>query len=124
MNTEVLICVTCRTKSDAPDGDRSGRALFDLVQEKVFVEDINFLVRPIECMSGCSNGCAVAFQAPGKQSYLFGKIPPTEDAVNQLIACATQYQDSSDGRLTWDARPELFKGCTLARLPALSKKSS
>lgn len=119
MKTEVLVCVTCRTENESPDGVRSGSLLFDLVQEAAFSQDKPFIVRPIECMSGCSTGCAVALQAQGKQSYLFGKIPPSKEAVHQLIACAEQYQKSDDGKLSWDARPELFKGCTLARLPPL-----
>ncbi len=119
MKTEVLICVTCRTGIEPPDQEKPGRALFELVQEKVFADNLALSLRPVECMSGCATGCAVAFQAHGKQSYVFGRLSPTEDAVNQLVACALQHQSSFDGVLPWADRPPLLKGCTLARLPAL-----
>jgi len=69
-------------------------------------------------MSGCSRSCTVAFQAPGKLSYLFGDLLADEDAVQQILDCAQLHEASADGVLPRDKRPERLQNGLIARLPA------
>lgn len=117
MNTEVLVCVTCRRPGDSPAALRAGQQLFDAIS--ALAQEAPVEVRPIECMSGCSRACTIAFQARGKQSYLFGELPPDAASAEQVLACALLHQASLTGVLPRNARPERLQNGMIARLPPL-----
>ncbi|RJG00345.1 DUF1636 family protein [Noviherbaspirillum sedimenti] len=118
MTTEVLVCVTCRAAEASREAPRAGRLLFEAIQEKAFCDELPLTVRPIECMSGCSRSCTVAFQAPGKHSYLFGDLVADKDSIKQILDCAQLHATSGDGLLPRDKRPERLQNGLIARLPA------
>lgn len=72
-------------------------------------------LRPVECLSACSQGCAVALAAPGKWSYVYGRLTP-EDAADILTGAAA-YAASPDGLVPWRDRPAIFRKQSLARIP-------
>lgn len=118
MTTEVLVCVTCRAADASREAPRAGRLLFEAIQDKAFVDELPFAIRPIECMSGCSRSCTVALQAPGKHSYLFGDLAADHDSISQILDCAQLHASSSQGLLPRDQRPERLQNGLIARLPA------
>lgn len=69
-------------------------------------------------MAGCDHPVAVGFQAPGKASYLFGRIETQADE-RALTDFAAQYQASATGWTSATDRPAALYEKTLARLPAL-----
>jgi predicted metal-binding protein len=81
-------------------------------------DDLAFVILPVDCMSGCRRHCTVALQAAGKSTYFFGDLPADETSAEQVLACAALHQDSSDGFMARDARPERLREGILARLPA------
>jgi predicted metal-binding protein len=74
-------------------------------------------VRGVACMSGCDRACTVAFQAPGKHSYLFGDLQPDADTAAQVLACARLHAQSSDGALARNDRPQRLRSGILTKLP-------
>ena len=72
-------------------------------------------LRPVECLSACSQGCAVALAAPGKWTYVYGRLTP-EDAADILTGAAA-YAASPDGLVPWRDRPAIFRKQSLARIP-------
>lgn len=83
MTTEILVCVLCRPPELPRDRPRPGRALFEAIENIALRDHQPFPIRPVECMSGCRRHCAVALQAPGKTTYMFGDLPPTTRVPNR-----------------------------------------
>lgn len=54
-----------------------------------------FEVRKVDCMSGCTKASTLAFRAPGKVAYLFGKL--TEVDLPLIVTFAAAYRASPDG---------------------------
>ncbi|MFN0003814.1 MAG: DUF1636 family protein [Burkholderiaceae bacterium] len=118
MTTEILVCVTCQPLDISRDAPRLGRQFYKNLNDQVFIEDLAFLVRPIECMGGCSHACTVAFQANNKQRYFFGNLSGDVDCVSQTLSCAKLYGQSTDGVMAWRDRPPLFQKGLIAKLPS------
>jgi predicted metal-binding protein len=121
--TEIIVCTTCR-----PAGaSRAEPAAGELLLEAVYVAQLqadathfaHLRVRGVECMSSCSRACLVAFQAPGKHSYLFGGLAPDATTADQVLACARLHAHSADGSLLRKDRPERLRNGIVARLPAV-----
>lgn len=74
------------------------------------------VVRGVECLSACSNGCSVALSAPGKWTYVYGNLDPDQHA-GAILEGAAHYAASADGIVPWRARPEIFRKQSLARIP-------
>lgn len=118
MNTEIPVCVLCRPPEGPRDQPRPGRALLEAIENVALRDDLTFVTRPVECMSGCRRHCTVALQAPGKITYFFGDLPADETSAEQVLACAALHQASSDGFMAREARPERLREGILARMPA------
>ena len=73
---------------------------------------------PVECLSACNNGCSVALPAPGRWSYVYGRM--SQDNAKDIGAGAAAYAAAPDGLVPWRARPEIFRKQSLARIPPLS----
>lgn len=75
-------------------------------------------LQPVECLSACTQGCAVALSSPGKWTYVYGRLDPAEH-VPEIIEGAARYAASADGIVPWRERPEIFRKNSLARIPPL-----
>jgi predicted metal-binding protein len=114
----ITVCTSCRHAGEAcrPGHELIARlraaiaAVGDAVTEA-------FEVSGVACMAGCERPCAVAYQASGKATYLFGDIDPADD-VGDLIAFARQYAGLADGWCSSTTRPGRLRHATLARVPA------
>lgn len=119
--TELIICTTCRPAENPREQRAAGDILLEAVQAaQAFGEQPEWAVihvRGVACTAGCSRACTVAFQAPGKHSFQFGDLIPSEDAARQLLDCAVMHSRAPDGNLPRDARPALLRSGILCRLP-------
>ena len=79
-------------------------------------DDVNLV--PVECLSACSQGCSVALSAPGRWSYVYGRL--SADHAKDVIAGATAYASAPDGIVPWRSRPEIFRKQSLARIPPIA----
>jgi predicted metal-binding protein len=119
----LLVCTACA--SIWKDGKREevsgGQRLFDYLQAHLELDNSQFKLQAVSCMSACDRSCVIGYAAPGKHTYLFGDLPSTPElltGIGEAIAtCAEIYQAKSDGILPWTDRPELLKKGILAKIP-------
>ncbi len=71
----------------------------------------------IDCLSACNTGASVALSAPGRWSYVYGRMTP-ENAAD-ILAGAEAYARAPDGLVPWRERPVIFRKQSLARIPPL-----
>ena len=125
MTHTVFVCTACASvwKDGKREGKSGGKHLLESLCHVVKDWDLrdDFLIQEVECMSACSNSCAVSFAAPGKYTYLFGNLPSQgQESAIAILECASQYYRKSDGLLPWAERPEPLKKGVIARIPPLS----
>ena len=126
--TELIICTTCRPAGHPREQRAAGELLFAAVQQAWTQDDrpewAAVRVRGVACTAGCSRACTVAFQAPGKHSYQFGDLVPSDAVAHALLDCAALHHRTPDGNLARDARPALLRNGILCRLPPLEAPSA
>lgn len=117
--TELIVCTTCRRPGQDRTLPPDGEALLSEVEAAhAFMDNPAALrVRGVACMSACGRSCAVAFQASGKTSYVFGELTPDAETAQQVLACGRLHADSADGVLDRNARPERLRNGIVARIP-------
>ncbi len=71
----------------------------------------------VDCLSACNSGASVALSAPGRWSYVYGRMTP--DNAADIIAGAEAYARAPDGLVPWRERPVIFRKQSLARIPPL-----
>ena len=74
-------------------------------------------VVPVECLSACNQGCSVALSAPGRWSYVYGRL--SDAHASDVVAGAAAYGAAPDGLVPWRSRPEIFRKQSLARIPPI-----
>lgn len=133
MAVTLHVCTTCRGSAEAsaaentaarntgpqntgPDAPRPGAAL--LARLSADPAPAGVTIVPVECLSACKTGCAVALSAPGRWSYVYGRLTP-EDAP-EILAGAAAYAEAPDGIVPWRARPQIFRKQSIARIPPIS----
>ncbi|MFD2175744.1 DUF1636 family protein [Rhodobacter lacus] len=108
------VCTTCRRAGEAPEDEiRPGAALHAALADLPCPDGVRIV--PVECLSACTQGCSVALSAPGKWSYVYGRLGPADAAT--VLEGAALYAQSADGLVPWRARPEIFRKQSLARIP-------
>lgn len=113
--TEVIVCTTCRPPGASRELPAAGALLFEAVQALQTPSAVR--VRGMACLSSCGRACSVAFQAPGKHTYLFGDLVPDAETAEHLLVCAGLHAAASDGNLPRNERPARVRSGILARLP-------
>ena len=114
MTTTLYVCTTCRAgevlEEDAP---RPGTLLHRALSEKGAPDGVEIV--GVKCLSACSQGAAVALSAPGKWTYVYGRMTLAD--VPDILTGAAAYAATEDGLVPWRERPEQFRKQSLARIP-------
>lgn len=117
MTVTLYVCTTCRRGlPETGDQPRAGAVLYDALLAAGAPEGVE--LRPVECLSACDHGCNVALSAPGRWSYVYGRMDP-EVHVGDILAGAAAYARAPDGLVPWRDRPVIFRKQSLARIPPL-----
>src|SRR6201992_3586178 len=117
MAVTLHVCITCRAGQTVPEGQPTpGAQLRDAIVEAGVPDDVKLV--PVECLSACSQGCSVALSAPGRWSYVYGRL--SEANAADVIAGAAAYAAAPDGLVPWRSRPEIFRKQSLARIPPIA----
>ena len=117
MSVTLHVCITCRAGQTLAEGETPpGARLHAAILEAGAPDGVDIV--PVECLSACSQGCSVALSAPGRWSYVYGRL--SEVNAPDIVAGATAYAASSDGIVPWRTRPEIFRKQSLARLPPIA----
>ena len=117
MSVTLHVCITCRAGQTLSDDEiRPGARLHAAIVEAGAPDGVSIV--PVECLSACSQGCSVALSAPGRWSYVYGRL--SEAHAQDIVAGAAAYAASSDGIVPWRTRPEIFRKQSLARIPPIA----
>lgn len=112
----LYVCMTCKAGQPVPDGDAPpGAQLFDALTAAG--APLGVTVVPVECLSACSQGCAVALTKPGAWGYVYGRL--TAENVPDILDGAARYAATDTGLVAWRERPEIFRKQSIARIPPL-----
>jgi predicted metal-binding protein len=110
------------TAGGDPEGTPAGRRLYEaLLAASAGLPDIE--VAPVDCFAVCDRPVTLAFQAPGKWSYLVGGADPDHDRAD-ILAAARAVAASPHGIPAMDDRPPFFRQGVIGRLPPLSPAPS
>ncbi|MGY3129955.1 putative metal-binding protein [Bradyrhizobium sp. USDA 4501] len=116
MSVTLHVCITCRAGRTPAERELApGARLHAALVEAGVPDDVNLV--PVACLSACSQGCSVALSAPGRWSYVYGRL--SADNAADVIAGASAYAAAPDGIVPWRSRPEIFRKQSLARIPPL-----
>lgn len=119
--TDVIVCTTCRPAGASRELPADGELLFEAVQTAQLEDDTGawaqVRVRGVACLSSCGRACSVAFQAPGKHTFVFGDLKPDEETARHVLECGAMHARASDGMLNRNERPARLKSGIVARLP-------
>ena len=117
MAVTLHVCITCRAGQPIEEGESTpGARLRDAIVEAGVPEGV--MLVPVECLSACGQGCSVALSAPGRWSYVYGRL--SADNARDVIAGAAAYAAAPDGIVPWRSRPEIFRKQSLARIPPIA----
>ncbi|MGY8669018.1 DUF1636 domain-containing protein [Bradyrhizobium sp. UFLA05-109] len=117
MAVTLHVCITCRAGQTLGEGETTpGARLHAAILDAGVPEGVNLV--PVECLSACSQGCSVALSAPGRWSYVYGRL--SDANANDVIAGASAYAAAPDGIVPWRSRPEIFRKQSLARIPPIA----
>ena len=113
--TVLMVCTTCKGQGEFdPEAERPGALLHAALAGADLPDDVE--VRGVECLSACSNGCSIALSAPGRWSYVYGRLDPSEH-VSDIVEGVKAYAASADGLVPWRERPVIFRKQSIARIP-------
>lgn len=116
MTVTLHVCTTCRAgevlDEDAPP---PGALLHDALLAAGAPDGVRIV--GVSCLSACSQGASVALSAPGKWSYVYGRMSPGD--CGDILAGAAAYAATDDGLVPWRERPVIFRKQSLARIPPL-----
>jgi predicted metal-binding protein len=117
MTVTLHVCITCRAGQSLPEGETTPGARLHAAILGIGVPEGVKLV-PVECLSACGQGCSVALSAPGRWSYVYGRL--SDANARDVVAGAAAYAAAPDGIVPWRSRPEIFRKQSLARIPPLA----
>ena len=110
------ICMTCKAGLPVAEGELPlGAQVFAAVSALPVPEGVEVVA--VECLSACNSGASVALSAPGRWSYVYGRMTP--DNAADILAGAAAYARAPDGLVPWRERPVIFRKQSLARIPPL-----
>lgn len=113
MTVTLHVCTTCRAGQPVEDGCPPPGAT--LAARLAADAPPGVRVVPVECLSACDNGCAVALSGPGRWSYVYGRMTPCD--APEILSGAAAYAAAPDGLVPWRERPVIFRKQSLARIP-------
>ncbi len=119
--TTLYVCTTCKGVGEFdPEAPRPGTLLLAALAAGTAPAGVT--IKGVECLSACNTGCSVALSAPGKWTYVYGRLDPAIHA-EAILTGAALYATSADGIVPWRDRPEVFRKQSIARIPPLTLPS-
>ncbi|WP_426439210.1 DUF1636 family protein [Bradyrhizobium genosp. P] len=117
MTVTLHVCTTCRAGQTLEEGEVTpGARLHSAILDAGVPDGVTLV--PVECLSACSQGCSVALSAPGRWSYVYGRLSAAN--ATDVIAGASAYAAAPNGIVPWRSRPEIFRKQSLARIPPVA----
>jgi len=119
MAVTLHVCTTCRAGTPVAEGQPTpGALLLETLRASCVPAGVS--LQPVECLSACAQGCAIALSGAGCWSYVYGRLGAADAPA--ILAGAGAYALAPDGIVPWRDRPEIFRKQSLARIPPLEAK--
>lgn len=116
MGAKLYVCTTCKAGEISEEGvPVPGARLHAALAELPMPEGVE--LTPVECLSACNSGCAVALSQADGWSYVYGRLGVAD--APEILAGARAYAATKDGLVPWRERPTIFRKQSLARIPPL-----
>jgi len=114
------VCTTCRAGQTLAKSDkRPGQHMLDAIAAHLDPHAPAVDLQEVVCLSSCDHGCAAAISAPGKWTYLLGRLEPGMAA--DLLSYAETYARSATGTVLPSRRPASLARVVLGRMPDLTQ---
>jgi predicted metal-binding protein len=121
MAVTLHVCMTCKAGLPVEDGAPCmGAQLYAAITAEPAPEGVQIV--PVDCLSACNQGASVALSAPGRWSYVYGRM--TAENAGDILAGAAAYARAPDGLVPWRERPVIFRKQSLARVPPLGPSAT
>ena len=117
MDATLHICITCRAGQTVRQGEPTPGFLLHRAIAEIGAPP-GVAIEPVECLSACNYGCSLALSAPGRWSYVYGRM--SKEDARDIVAGAAAYAAAPDGVVPWRLRPEIFRKQSLARIPPIN----
>lgn len=116
MTVTLHVCITCRAGQPVVEGAPvpGARLMAALLRQP---DPPGVRIVPVECLSACSNGAAIALSGPDRWTYVYGQMSETD--APEIIEGAAAYAQTPDGIVPWRERVAIFRKRSLARIPPL-----
>jgi predicted metal-binding protein len=116
MAVTLHVCVTCRAGETVLQGEATpGARLYEAISGLGPLPGVT--VKAVQCLSACTQGCSIALSAPGRWSYVYGRLGEAD--AGEIRAGAAAYARAADGIVPWRERSQLFRRQSLARIPPI-----
>lgn len=116
MTVTLHVCITCRAGAPVLDGQPvPGARLLEALMASGPPQGVR--IQPVECLSACTNGAAIALSGPDRWTYVFGQM--TAEDAPQILEGARAYAQTADGIVPWRQRVTIFRKRSLARIPPI-----
>lgn len=119
MTSWITICDTCKRDDWTADSHSRphGEDLAERIEARA--ESAGVRTRRVSCLMGCTHGCNVAVQAPGKLAYTLGRFTPDDEAAQAIVDYAALHAQSETGQVPYRTWPQGVKGHFVTRHPPL-----
>ncbi len=118
--TTLHICTTCRAGLPLAEGATPpGQTFMEAVRAAA---PATLEIHAVKCLSSCDNGCAAAISAPGKWTYLLGRLDPS--LVPDLLTYVDTYGQHPTGTVLPSKRPASLARMILGRMPDLNQQDA
>ncbi|MEA5452330.1 DUF1636 domain-containing protein [Leptolyngbya sp. CCNP1308] len=118
----LFVCALCKfpaaesSAGDTPGGQHLIDQLTDCLKAETGQGEI--ALQPVRCMAACDRACNVALSAPGKLTFIFNDLSPSQSAPDLAEFCR-QYAASANGKVPYGLRSPAIKKATAYVLPPL-----
>ena len=126
MTTWITICDTCK-REGWEEGDMAqsdGERLAALIEARAAALEspVRVKTRRTSCLMGCTHGCNLSIQAPGKLAYTLGRFTPDAEAADAIVAYAELHAQSVSGQVPYRQWPQGVKGHFITRMQPIPEE--
>lgn len=118
----LFVCALCKfPAAESGAGDTpGGQHLIDQLMNCLAAETSSskITLQPVRCMAACDRACNAALSAPGKLTFIFNDLSPSQSAPDLAEFCS-QYAAAANGKVPYGLRSPTIKQSTAYVLPPL-----
>lgn len=116
MTVVLHVCVTCRAGQPVGEGELvPGARLYRALLAQAELPGVT--IKPVECLSACTQGCSIALTGNDRWTYIYGRLSESDaEAIRTGVAA---YALAPAGLVPWRERPDIFRKQSIARVPPL-----